>query len=182
MSISNNTIKLQELLDKANNLPDITGGVELPELTSPATTSEVFSGKEYIDAEGTKQTGEFSINLELSEQEMLLTSLSSALDGKASGGSSSYDTCSVTIQGMYTAQSRRGHYTAVNNGVLDFGEFDSNCTITNVLCGSNIVIIGSYLGATATAGTVYPVFSGSVVNYLAPTEPNSSATLTLVQD
>jgi hypothetical protein len=34
-----------------------SSGVELPSLTNPATNANVLSGKEYIDATGTKQTG-----------------------------------------------------------------------------------------------------------------------------
>lgn len=35
-------------------------GVELPDLNNPASDSDVFSGKEYIDADGYKQTGSFA--------------------------------------------------------------------------------------------------------------------------
>lgn len=86
MSISNNTILLNSLLEKANNLPDATSGVELPELTAPATTEEVFANKEYIDSEGNKQTGTFTIDNELSAQDDLISQIYTALEGKAGVG------------------------------------------------------------------------------------------------
>ena len=84
MAISNNTTKLQALLDKANSLPE-AGGVDLPKLTSPATANEVFLNKEYIDSEGTKQIGTFTIENELSNQDELLATLWRVLEGKAAG-------------------------------------------------------------------------------------------------
>lgn len=61
------------------------GGVELPELTEPAEPEEVFSGKEYIDGEGQKKTGSFSIDAELNEQDSLIAQIANALQDKAIG-------------------------------------------------------------------------------------------------
>lgn len=82
MSILNNTNLLNNLLEQANNLPD-AGGVDLPELTSPATEDEVFSGKELIDQEGNVVTGTFTIDSELNTQDNLIAQLSTILDTKA---------------------------------------------------------------------------------------------------
>lgn len=57
MSISNNTPKLQSLLDKINALPEASSGVELPALSNAASAGDILSGKEAIDGEGNKITG-----------------------------------------------------------------------------------------------------------------------------
>ena len=54
VTIANNTTKLQDVLAMADTIPE---GVELPELTTPATAADLRSGKELIDAEGNKITG-----------------------------------------------------------------------------------------------------------------------------
>jgi hypothetical protein len=54
VTIANNTTKLQDVLAMAATIPE---GVELPELTTPATAADLRSGKELIDAEGNKITG-----------------------------------------------------------------------------------------------------------------------------
>ena len=68
IQIKNNTTSLQNLLDQVNNLPEASDGVELPELTNPATEAEVLSGREVIDAEGNKITGSMSNNGAVSQQ------------------------------------------------------------------------------------------------------------------
>lgn len=68
-----------------NGTLEQTVGVDIPELTNPAESSEVFSGTEYIDAEGNKQTGTFSIDEELSTQDDLIAQIQSVLDGKIGG-------------------------------------------------------------------------------------------------
>lgn len=46
-------------------------GVELPELTAPASAGQVISGKEYIDADGNKQTGTLVVMDTVAEVETL---------------------------------------------------------------------------------------------------------------
>lgn len=84
MTIENNTTKLQSLLEQANALPD-AGGVELPELSNPASTSEIFKNKEAIDGDGNKIAGTFTIDNEIDTIENLLTELETTLVGKAGG-------------------------------------------------------------------------------------------------
>lgn len=83
--IKQNTEILQNLLNTINNLPE-AGGVDLPELTNPASPSEVFKNKEVIDSAGNKVTGTFTIDTELSTQDNLISQIQSALEGKAGGG------------------------------------------------------------------------------------------------
>lgn len=79
---SNNT-DIRALIAMANNLPDQSSGVELPELTNEAEETEVFNGCEYIDESGNKKTGTFTIDSELSTQGGLITQMQTALAGKA---------------------------------------------------------------------------------------------------
>lgn len=57
MSIKQNTTDLQELLAKVNNLPDGSGGVDLPDLANPASASELLNNKQLIDEDGNIVTG-----------------------------------------------------------------------------------------------------------------------------
>ena len=57
ISIKNNTEELQELLQKVNDLPNKTNGVELPTLDNQGTADDLANGKELIDANGIKVTG-----------------------------------------------------------------------------------------------------------------------------
>lgn len=77
--LSTNTISLQEILEAVNNLPD-AGGVELPELSNPATASEIFLGEEVINRKGNKMTGTFTIENEISELNTLIPQLRDTID------------------------------------------------------------------------------------------------------
>lgn len=63
---------------------DTEGGVELPELDTPASDDEVFLGKEYIDESGQKRSGSFTIEDELTEQDDLISRIANALKNKSS--------------------------------------------------------------------------------------------------
>lgn len=64
---------------------DTESGVELPELNNQVEDSEVFLGKEYIDGDGQKKTGSFTIDDELMEQDSLISQITTALRNKAAG-------------------------------------------------------------------------------------------------
>ena len=60
--IQNNNVLLEEILATINALPEEgSGGVELPTLTNPAGQSDVLSGKEFINENGNKATGNIAI-------------------------------------------------------------------------------------------------------------------------
>lgn len=65
---------------------EIIGGVILPELDNPASNANVIQGYEYIDEDGNKKTGSFTVEPEISEQDTLLSELQTVLSGKANGG------------------------------------------------------------------------------------------------
>lgn len=85
MSILNNTITIQSILETINNLPEVSNGVELPSLTNPASASELVSGKELIDEEGNIITGTMVDN--------------GAIDGSFDG----INTTSYTVPAGYTS-------------------------------------------------------------------------------
>lgn len=64
---------------------DTEGGVELPELETPASDADVFLGKEYIDGSGRKQSGIFTIDEELTEQDSIISQIANALKNKVAG-------------------------------------------------------------------------------------------------
>ena len=57
MSINNNTAKLQEILETINALSEAGSGVDLPELSNPASNSHILNGYEAIDENGDKIIG-----------------------------------------------------------------------------------------------------------------------------
>lgn len=81
--LQSNNIDLQSILDTINALPEAGsgGGIELPTLSSPAEASEVFLGKQTINQSGEVQTGTFTIESELTEQDNLIAQLQSVVDG-----------------------------------------------------------------------------------------------------
>lgn len=70
----------------ATTILSIPTGVDLPELPNPATETEVFAGKEFIDGTGDKKIGAFSLDTEMTEQDSLLAQIKAALAGKTAGG------------------------------------------------------------------------------------------------
>ncbi|MEE1084286.1 MAG: hypothetical protein UH850_11235 [Paludibacteraceae bacterium] len=55
--LKQNTITIQNLLNKINELPEASGGVDLPELTNEGSASDLLSGKQLIDGDGNVVTG-----------------------------------------------------------------------------------------------------------------------------
>lgn len=140
MSIKTNTTSLQDLLEQVNALPD-AGGVDLPELTNEGTAADLLSGKELIDSEGNKVTGTFTLDSELTTQDDLIAQIQAAVDslpeaGGSSGGSASYDTCTLEINNQNNVQYILA-YTSIENGeiVAKYIKLTSPTSIT-CLCGS----------------------------------------------
>lgn len=101
-----------------------TGDVELPTLDNPGMPEHVMEGKEYIDQNGVKQTGEFTLDAELTEQDSLISQIMTALGGKTASGSVKETTtvnfeCSGAIRVDYI--NADGELVTLNtpNGVYD---------------------------------------------------------------
>lgn len=62
------------------------GGVDLPELTNPATAGDLMAGKQMINGEGEAVDGTFTLETEMTEQDSLIAQIKEALKGKAAGG------------------------------------------------------------------------------------------------
>lgn len=92
MSIKTNTTSLENILNKINNLPEASEGVELPELTNEGTSSDLLSGKQLIDQEGNVVTGSMPNNGTLSRtMDGINTKSITIPTGYTSGGSVSLD-------------------------------------------------------------------------------------------
>ena len=58
---------------------NVQSGTVLPTLSNPANASQVFEGKDFIDQDGNKRAGEFTIDQELSQQEVVIDLIKTAL-------------------------------------------------------------------------------------------------------
>ena len=65
--------------DFASKINALELGANLPDLTTPATAAEVFSGYQYITEEGTSATGTFTIEEEINTQDSLLSQVINTL-------------------------------------------------------------------------------------------------------
>lgn len=159
MSIFNNTTSLQELLEVANNLPEASTGVELPELSNPANADEIFLNKEVIDENGEVKTGTFTIDNEINTQEVLLSNLREALNGKtASSGEQVTPVISVNSSGLITA-------TAGTKSATKQLAFQAAKTITPSTMSQIAVSSGYYTGGNITVNPIpsqYVVPSGTL--------------------
>lgn len=119
-----------------------------------ASASEIMSGETaYVN--GSKVTGTFSIDSELSIQDSLIAQISSVADSlpdAGSGGNENVATCTVTLNGsgITINQVFSTHFTSVHGVHFQASEILStrNHVLSNVVSGSYIVI-----------RTIWPVLS-----------------------
>lgn len=71
-----------DVADKAGVKVNVPKGTVLPTLSNPANASQVFEGKEFIDQYGNKRAGEFTIEQELSQQEVVVDLIKTALKNR----------------------------------------------------------------------------------------------------
>ena len=156
MSISNNTQKLQSLMDKINALPEaenldeeistqetliseqdakiaelaeILAGkasVSYPVLSNPATSENLQEGYQLIDGNGNIIIGTHV----------------------CSEGSEIVDTCTITIERITSIGPIPIGYTKYENGILEattgsISGIDTSITINNVLCNSLMTVISN---------------------------------------
>lgn len=113
-----------------------------------AAASEIFSGKTAY-ANGSKVTGTFTIDSELTTMESKIAQLSTILDSKAAGGSgdgASVETCSISLNTygdmyvkyyVYTHLSDNG--TITTSFVENSDKYVHPCVdLVDVICGSHI--------------------------------------------
>lgn len=158
-ALNSNNLDLQSLIEQANSLPD-AGGVELPELTNEGSASDLMLGKELIDADGSKVTGTFSIDSELITQDDLIAQIQAAVDslpeaGSGSGGSASYDTCTLQINNQSSEQPKLA-YTSIENGkiVAKYLTIYEPYSVTSITC-----LCGSVLNFYSR----FPISSSSII-------------------
>lgn len=124
MSIKNNILALQTLLEAVNSLPE-AGGIDTSDAT--ASADEILQGETaYVN--GNKLTGTFTIDNELTTQDSLITQIQAALEGKASGT----DTSDATAVAGDILQNK----TAYVNG----GKVTGTFTIENELTAQDNLI------------------------------------------
>lgn len=147
MSIKNNTISLQEILETINTLPEAGGdGIKLPTLTNPATEDEVFLNKQIINADGNVRIGGFTIDSELNAQDDLITQIQGALQNKTAGKTVVDDVSKAIIDRTITGISDDNMETI---GRWAFAECSSLTTVSFPACTS----IGGYAFSRCVALT-----------------------------
>ena len=143
-SLQNNTIKLQNILNTINTLPDAGGGVKLPVLTNEGASSDLMFGKQLINSDGGIVTGSFTIDSEITAQDTLIASIKSALQGKVAGGgsdSASIDTCTVDLCAPIDIELSRLIYSDGSN-LVDFFWDDPYSRYTLTVAKNSILYIG----------------------------------------
>lgn len=85
--------------EKIDGLVSLLGDVSLGSDVSGVTaeSSDVLTGKKYVNKNGVLVDGEFTLATELTEQDSLISQIQTALEGKATGSGGSLETCSVSI-------------------------------------------------------------------------------------
>jgi hypothetical protein len=71
-----------------------------PDLANPAIEEDVMKNKEYLNSDGGKRTGTFTIEEEVTEQNNLISQIQILLQGRSTPGTSVYfENCAVTDDG-----------------------------------------------------------------------------------
>ena len=137
MSLENNTTKLQNLLQKAQNLPNAgSGELMLQEKSvSPSTSTQTvtpdvnYNGLSKVTVNAIPSEYEnvgaetSAYTTELSELEAQISALESALEGKASGGGSSsggLETCTVRIIDPLWSANAMIYFVSIIDGEFRF--------------------------------------------------------------
>ena len=187
-NLNNNTLQLEALLAKVNALPE-AGGVDLPALTNEGVAEDLMLNKELIDSDGNKITGTFTIDNELTEQNDLISQISTLVATKANTQGGSVETCTVIIHADADAKLTRIAYSYVEaDGKVatyyndDLGNI-SNTTLTleNIICGSYMFI--DWMGISPYASCTNAIsLDGVGWNWKIPTIRGCTEIITLYGD
>lgn len=169
MSIKNNTISLQEILESINTLPD-AGGVELPELTNEGTASDLLAGKQLIDQEGNIVEGTIatktSSNLTASGATVTVPSGYYASQATKNVTTATQATPSITIDanGLITATATQtaGYVAAGTKSGTKQLAFQPAKTITPSTASQIAVSGGYYTGGDITVAGDSNLVAGNI--------------------
>ena len=143
MSLNTNITNLQEILDKVNNLPETSSGVELPTLSNEGIADDLVIGKELIDSTGNIVTGKnpyektATDNIVMAEAD-LITQIQTALKGKSSG-SNNLKMCKIDFTLDYPiAKGVECLHSTIENGqitqkVFMLDDLTASFTIENIV-------------------------------------------------
>jgi hypothetical protein len=153
MSIKNNTISLQEILESINTLPD-AGGVELPELTEEGTASDLLAGKQLIDQEGNIVEGVFSIDDELTAQDNLIAQIQAAADSLP-------EASEPTLQSKTVTPTTSSQTVTADSGYDGLSEVTINAMPAATQATPSIIVNSSGLITASTTQTAGYVSAGT---------------------
>lgn len=152
-------------------------------IDATASADEIMSGETaYVN--GSKITGTFTLDTELSAQDDLISQISSAvnnlpdIDSGGSGGS--VETCTLQISGIGSSNQLLGVITRFIDGEFVVSDTINDGTYENVVCGSGLLINRPLISYFISAGTV--LYGTARFIYQVPMTPNEIITISLVRD
>lgn len=190
-NLQNKNLKLQEILNKINNLPEAGSGegVELPELNNEGQASDLLAGKELIDSEGNIVTGSMPNNGAVSKTLDVNTTSFTIPSGFHNGNgkvSITTETKSVTpTKSGQTIEPTSGKVLSMVsvNAIPDeyITTTDATATASDMLSGKTAYVKGSKVtGNIPNNGAISATFNGlDTKSYTIPVGYTSGGTVSL---